>query len=223
MPYRRNYKKRKQAPRPYRRVYKKKAFQRKARAMTKFTNVKKNLYYFKRKIPSVPVNLANQNGQASYLYQFINIPNYTELTALFDQYQIKGIKMNWRLVLDPAAQSANLASYPALYVRRDYDNAAIESVSDIMQDNRSKRIILRPDRVSGMYLKPSTLDIQNSVDVNGNTVQTQYPVWNKWIDCSDPRVPHYGMKIAVDAQGIDLSGFRLITEFTYYVAMKNTR
>lgn len=213
---RRNYKKRKGAPRPYRRVYKKKGYQKKARKMTKMTNINKNLYYFKRK------HIGDANsisaGSWTYTFQLDSVPNYTELTQLFDQYMIYGVKISWRLVLSPEAQAANISTYPNLYVRRDYDNPITETSNEIMQDNKCKRFILRPNKLVGIYVRPATLNIMS----NGAATITS-PQWKHWIDCTHADVSHYGVKVAMDTLGVNLDNFRVQTEYTYYIACKNTR
>lgn len=125
---RKNYKKRKGARRPYRRVYKTKRIQKKA---TINTNVRKNLYFFKRRIaPGTQINLlASPNGTIQFALD--NVPGVADFTAMFDQYQIAGVKTTFRLVLDPSAQSAGTSIYPHLYVRRDFDDTTTETIQSI--------------------------------------------------------------------------------------------
>lgn len=215
MAYRKRYRKR--APKPYKKVYKgKRNYGKKARGITKMTNLRKNLYYFKRK----HIGDANSISANQWTYGFSldSIPNYTELTSMFDQYMIYGVKISWRLVLSPEAQAANISTYPNLYVRKDYDNSVAENAAAIMQDNKCKRFILLPNRLRSIYVRPSTLNLMS----DGAATITS-PQWNKWIDASYPAVSHYGVKVAVDTLGINLDAFRVQTEYTYYIACKNTR
>lgn len=201
--------------------YKKRNYQRKARKMTKFTNIKKNLYYFKRKV--LGTQQPASNSQWSYAFALNAIPNHTELTQLFDQYMITGIKVSWRLIYDPQAAPFINATYPNLYVRKDYDNTQTESAVEIMQDNKSKRFILHPNRVYSVFLRPSTLYYHQSVDNQGNEIKRNEPMWKHWLDCADANVPHYGIKCALDTMGAAIPSQAIQTEFTYYVACKNTR
>lgn len=219
MPYvRRNYKKRKQAPKRYRRVYKSKKMQKKAAVNV---NVRKNLYYFKRKVaPGSQINLiTTPTGQIDFRLNYV--PGSADFTALFDQYQIAGVKVEFRLTLDPSAAAVGNSIYPNLYVRRDYDNTAVETVSEIAQDNRSKRFILQPNRPRSIYIKPA---LQAEYFNTATALTDKSPVWNKWFDCANAGMPHLGLKWAIDTMGILMpSGTTMTIEYTYYLKMKNTR
>lgn len=219
MAYRKRYRKR--APKPYRRVYKRKGFNKKARAMTKYTNVKKNLYYFKRKVaPGRQVNLTNvPNGTLQFSLD--QVPQPADFTALFDQYMITGVKVDFRLILDPAAAAFGSATYPNLYVRKDYDNTASETIQEIAQDNKAKRFILSPNRTHSVFIRPA---LQSEYFNTATGLTDKSPVWKRWFDCSNTNMQHLGIKWAIDTMGILLTpGNTMDIEFTYYLAFKNTR
>lgn len=215
---RKGYKKHKRAPRPYRRVYKRRGY---AKRATIKTNVKKNLYYFKRKVaPGKQINLTTSpQGQLSFSLD--QVPGSPDFTALFDQYMIAGVKVDFRLILDPGAAAAGSATYPNLYVRRDFDNTALETVTEIAQDNKAKRFILQPNRTRSIFIKPA----YQALYFNATTgLNDKSPVWNKWFDCTNPNMPLLGLKWAIDTMGILLTpGVTMTIEFTYYLKMKNTR
>lgn len=219
MAYRKRYRKR--APRPYRKVYKRKGYQKKARAMTKYTNVKKNLYYFKRRVaPGRQVNLTT-TPQGTIQFSLDQVPNPSEFTILFDQYMITGVKVDFRLILDPSAAAAGSATYPNLYVRRDYDNTAAETIAEIAQDNKAKRFILSPNKTRSIFIKPA---LQAEYFNTATGLTDKSPVWNRWFDCSNSAMQHLGIKWAIDTMGILLTqGNTMDIEYTYYLAFKNTR
>lgn len=215
---RKGYKKRKRAPRPYRRVYRRRGY---AKRATIKTNVYKNVYYFKRKVaPGKQVNLTTTpQGQISF--SFDQVSGVSDFTSMFDQYMIRGVKVDFRLILDPGAAAAGSATYPNLYVRRDYDNTSLETIQEIAQDNKSKRWILQPNRVRSIYIKPA---LQAEYFNVATSLTDKSPVWNKWFDCSNTNMPHLGLKWAIDTMGILLTpGVTMTIEFTYYLKMKNTR
>lgn len=218
MPPRKIYKKRKRAPKPYRRVYRRRGNAKKA---TIRTNVKKNLYFFKRKIaPGRQVNLTT-TPQGQITFSLDQVPGVADFTAMFDQYQIAGVKVDFRLILDPSAAATGSATYPNLYVRRDYDNTALETVAEIAQDNKSKRFILHPNRPRSIFIKPALQ--AEYMNVNSGLTDKS-PVWNKWFDCSNTNMAHLGIKWAIDTMGILLTqGNTMTIEYTYYLKMKNTR
>lgn len=215
------YKKRRGAPKPYRKVYKRKGYQKKARAMTKYTNVKKNLYYFKRRVaPGRQVNLTTTT-QGTIQFSLDQLPGVSDYTALFDQYMITGVKVDFRLILDPGAASAGSATYPNLYVRRDYDNTATETIQEIAQDNKAKRFILQPNKTRSIFIRPA---LQCEYFNTATALTDKSPVWKRWFDCSNTNMQHLGLKWAIDTMGILLTpGNTMDIEFTYYLAFKNTR
>lgn len=210
-------KKRTAAPKGYKK-YNRKRVQKRA---TINTNVKKNLYFFKRKVaPGRQINLTTSpNGV--FDFSLDQVPGASDFTALFDQYMISGVKVDFRLILDPSAQAFGSATYPNLYVRRDYDNTASETIQEIAQDNRSKRFVLLPNRARSIYLKPA---LQAEYFNTSTALTDKSPVWNKWFDCSNTTMKHLGLKWAIDTMGILLTpGITMTVEFTYYLKMKNTR
>lgn len=216
---RKNYKKRKGAPRPYRKV--RKGYQKKARKMTKFTNVKRDLYYYKKKRIGIQVDLtASPTGALQF--QLSDVPNATELTLMFDQYMIYGVCVEFRLIYSPdSTGNVGTSIFPNLYVRRDYDNSSLESSLQIMQSNKSKRVVLYPNRSRKFYIKPANL----STVKNGAGNDVTRPVWKQWLDCSDDSCPYYGLKYACDTMGAALPANtrHLQIDYTYYIAAKNTR
>lgn len=219
MPYvRKRYIRKRRAPRPYRKVYKRKGY---AKRATIRTNVKKNLYFFKRKqAPGRQINLTTDpTGQISFTLS--QVPGSADFTALFDQYQIAGVKVDFRLILDPSSAGVFNSTYPNLYVRRDYDNTAVETVQEIAQDNRSKRIILQPNRIRSIYIKPA---LQNEYFNTATGLTDKSPVWNRWMDCSNAGMTYLGLKWAVDTMGVTMpNGNTMTIEYTFYLKMKNTR
>lgn len=207
--------------RKYARGLKSKVFKKKARYMAKKANVGMNLYFFKRKVaPGKQINLTTTQ-QGNLTFELNQVPGVADFTALFDQYMIAGVKVDFRLILDPSAAAAGSATYPNLYVRRDYDNTTAETVSEIAQDNKSKRFILQPNKTRSIFIKPA---VQGEFFNVNNALTSTNPLWNKWIDCTNSNYAHLGIKWAVDTMGILLTpGNTLDVEFTYYLKMKNTR
>lgn len=205
----------------YRRKGPRKGYARKARALTKYTNVKRNLYFFKRRVaPGRQVNLTT-NPEGTLQFSLDQLPGIADFTALFDQYKISGVKVDFRLILDPSAQAFGSATYPNLYVRRDYDNTANETIADIAQDNRAKRYVLLPNKARSIYIKPA---LQAEYFNTATGLTDKSPVWNKWFDCTNTNMKHLGLKWAIDTMGILLpQGSTMTIEFTYYLAFKNTR
>lgn len=201
--------------------YRKKNYQKKARKMTKFTNVSKDLYYFKKKRIGVQYD-CTASPTGALQFQLADVPNSSEITIMFDQYMLIGVKVGFRLIYNPDT-TGNVATsiYPNLYIRKDYDDNSLESTTQIIQSNKSRRILLRPNKLVNVFVRPSiltTAKTSQGTDVNR-------PVWKQWLDCSNDQVMHLGLKWAMDTMGAALpSNTRhLQIEYTYYLAAKNTR
>ena len=215
--YRKKYMKRKRAPRPYA----KRRYQAKARKLTKFTNVKKDLYYFKKKRIGTQYDCTS-SPTGALQFQLGDIPNSSEIQVMYDQYMITGVKVGFRLIYNPDV-TGNVATsiYPNLYVRKDYDDNNLESATAIIQSNKSKRILLQPNRTYSVFIRPSIL---TTARTSGGAEVTR-PTWKQWLDCSQSDVTHLGLKWAIDTMGqaLPANTRHLQIEYTYYLAAKNTR
>lgn len=161
-------------------------------------------------------------------FDLSQVRNSSELTALYDQYMIVGVKVIFHLVTNPDAsfrtnQSANNNAsnfYPKLFYCRDYDNSTVESTNDLRERNNTKCKVLRPNSMVSVYVRPA---IRNQVYLDGVTTATS-PVWKQWIDCSTTQVPHYGLKYSIDFLGLTTANdFNITVEQIYYLKFKNAR
>lgn len=152
----------------------------------------------------------------------------SELTALYDQYMIVGVKVVFQLVTNPDADrkinettNANASNfYPKLMFVRDYDNITIETPNDLRERNNMKMVVLQPNKTASVYVRPA---VRNLVYLDGVTPATS-PVWNQWVDCSTTTVPHLGLKFSVDFQGLSTAAdYFLRVETCYYLKFKNVR
>lgn len=154
--------------------------------------------------------------------------NYGELIALYDQYKVVGVKMMFQLINNPDADNAYATAvtpssnnyYPKLWYVRDYDDIATDTLADLKQRNNVKCKVLRPNKMISVYLKPA---LKCPVYLDGVT-NAYAAEWDKWIDCTNPTVPHYGVKFAMDTQGISPSQtWSIRVEYKYYLKFKNVR
>lgn len=161
-------------------------------------------------------------------FDLSQVRNSSELTALYDQYMIVGVKVIFQLMTNPDAttwlnsSSNNNASnfYPKLFYCRDYDNATVETTNDLRERNNTKSRILRPNSAVSIYVRPA---IRNQVYLDGVTTATS-PIWKNWLDCSTTQVPHYGFKYSIDFLGLTTANdYNLRIEQVYYLKFKNSR
>lgn len=221
MPIYRRYRKRRAAPKPYKKVYKRKGYKKVARKMAKYTNINKDLFYFKKKRIGIQIDCTAAPSGALQ-FQLSDIVNPSEITSMFDQYMIYGVKVGFRLIYNPDV-TGNVATsiYPNLYLRKDFDDNTPESSTQIIQSNKSRRYVLQPNRLRSIFIRPSFL----TTAIAANGTQVNRPVWKQWLDCSNDSIPHIGLKYAMDTMGAALPANtrHLQIEFTYYIAAKNTR
>ena len=147
------------------------------------------------------------------------IPNVAEFTALYDQYQIKGIQ--WTLLPrwnsgeggDPTVVNNNLIS--PVFTVLDYDDAtAPSSLDDLMQYQNLKQT--RNAVPHRRYFKPQVL-----ISNYRTALTTGYaPKKNQWLDIAQPDIPHFGLKYGIPVNGESMKYDVMVK---YYLAFKNVR
>lgn len=191
--------------------------------------LKYNLHSYIRWGSTAEVSTTSGTVSYSKVFQLSDTVNSSELTQLYDQYMIKGVKVKVQLLSNPDASmqpvsgstttSNALNWYPKLWYVRDYDNTALEAVDDLKQRNNAKCKVMRPNSFISFYVKPAVL---NTIDVGDATTATA-PIWNQWLDCSQSQIRHYGVKMAFDNSYSTTQTWRYRIEFQYYLQFKNAR
>lgn len=171
---------------------------------------------------TTPIN----NGLSFNLTQ---LPNYTELTSLYDQYMIKGIRVNIQPLLTEGiasvlSGSTNVWGYPKLSTVIDYDDSTIPASEDVYMQYSTLRQT-GAFKEHKRYFKPKCrlAGLDAGATITANTVRGA-----NWIDTGVPTVPHYGLKVF--QPGPIASGTPLVSSSiaysvyaTMYVACKNVR
>lgn len=196
-----------------------------ARALLKY-----NVHSYKRM--ATAVNYTMSSGATAFNNSFAmtlsDVRNSGELTALYDQYMITGVKITFQLIVNPdASQSLNSGTinnsnnfYPKLFFVRDYDDIGVEATNDIRERNNVQTRILRPNQNATFFIRPA---VRNQLYLDGVTAANS-PVWRQWLDCSSSNVPHYGCKFSVDFLGVTpVQDSFIRVEKTYYLKFKNAR
>lgn len=192
--------------------------------------IKYNVHNYRRWGTASTITLTQNTTSAitSYVFTLGSVSGNSELTVLYDQYQIVGVKLVFQLINNPdgsrqlASDAANnLAnSYPKLWLCRDYDDSGTESISALQQRNGTKCFILRPNEQISYFVRPA---VRAQLYLDGVTPASS-PQWDTWLDCSSSAVPHYGVKVAVDSNNVLYpQPFFVNVEFVYYLKFKNTR
>jgi len=171
-----------------------------------------------------------------FAFQINDLQSITELSNLYDQYRIDGVKFYIKMTSNPDAQympngtqyggsNNNSAGnfYPTLWFVRDHDDNAASNVATLKQYTKAKHVVLKPNKEIGIFVKPSTLtEVKTASGGSSNLVNYGKP----WLDIADLNVNYYGLKMAIDFEGLTVPNTMTWTFHVtakYYVSMKNPR
>lgn len=134
---------------------------------------------------------------ASTAFAVLALPNYTELTALYDQYRIDWVEMQIMFSNNQSSVNTPATTLPILWLAKDYDDTNNASITDIQQYATQQCWQVGNQRGDGKHVvrvKPNvdTVVYQSALVSGYGRGKPQF------IDTSSPQVPHYGIKIAAD-------------------------
>jgi len=145
-------------------------------------------------------------GEAFALSQ---VAGFSELTAMYDQYKINGIKLTFyprNTEITPLPAAPNNAR---VIVVTDYnDNTAPTSLNEL-REYEDHRTYGYSEKFTHYIDKPKFVDSVSSVR-------------NGWIATSNPSQRHYGLKFAAEAYGLGpVYGWAVEAEF--FMSFKNLK
>lgn len=166
---------------------------------------------------------AATTSEEAWAFTLSALPNYTEFTTLFDQYKVKGIKAQFyprTNVLALNNLSGTLTTIPPLLTCIDYDDNTAEDYNKLMEKAGTKsHSEFKP---FSLFFRPKPL-----VEIYKTAISTGYAIapGNAWLDCSNPDLPHYGLKVATLPYSLANTGNDPIWDiiFTYYVQFRQPR
>lgn len=182
--------------------------------------VKQPVQYFTRTafFPAIFTATTSAPAPAVSVFRLSDVPNPTDFTTLYDQYQIKAIKYtiipkftNSTLQVGSGAAATLLGNVWSVI---DYDDAATPAaLTDLLQYQNLKRT--RMDRTHSRYLVPK---VNTTVGAN---IQPKAKVW---LDVGTTNTPHHGIKLWFDSiVGISNTEIKYDLMVKYYLAFKNVR
>lgn len=148
----------------------------------------------------------------------------SEITALYDYYKIKGVKITFDYASNVALANAYDVPMPRLAWHYDYDDTVFQDYAHYMQAT-ARVHQTRLDKKVTLFVKPRIKDaIQQTT---GGTVSTPAVFKRAWIDCNYPEVPHFGLKFALIDWPYATDGAvakpLLRVRFDYYIAAKGVQ
>lgn len=183
------------------------------RRSARMGGLRQPVQYFKRATYKINAITATSGGPSfvDFTFQLADVPNHTEFTALYDQYCIKGVKMEFI----PRFNVANLGdTIPELFSIVDYDGSAPSTEPGFLQYQNLK--MTRGTQIHKRYLKPAVLPQVFQGVTTGYSIKK-----NQWIDSADDALPHYGVSTWLPTSGANNPSWDL--KVTYYLAFKNVR
>jgi len=155
-------------------------------------------------------------GLYSFQYTLDQIPDYTQFTSVFDQYRFNSVDVRV-LPITTAIPPAAAVSTSVIWVAVDYDDSATPaSVSSVQ--NYSNVSFATPGRSITFSLRPKFL---TTIQTNGGT-SVNAGMGAGWINCSQPSIPHFGVKVAVtQCASTNVNVWYMV--FRYHVSFRSSR
>lgn len=216
-------KRRAKAPR---RPRKKARTARRSTTMTKA--IRQNLVFMKRRVLLGAWNVSTSWSNVSYVFQLDDLPNYTEFTALFEQYKINAVKLTFLpsyTSSDANQATANAASgavfqfQPRIYTVIDKDGNPTVSTEPAVLQRNDARMITQPYKAFSIYIRKPCVQFEVS---SGLGFAQAAPKASPWLDCENYAVNHHGAAIAgaLPAGSSVTAGLQYQVLATYYLAFK---
>jgi hypothetical protein len=148
-----------------------------------------------------------------YTVKFDDMVAYGEFTNLFDTYRIESVTMTFQLITNPNSAAytnsdayvnttaKNLTNwYPKMWFVRDYDGGSTETISSMKERQGVKCRLLQPNKIVRVKYVPRV----RSLIYKTSTTEGFAPKRVR-LDMSDVTVPHYGLHVVYDTNGIDVT------------------
>lgn len=139
-----------------------------------------------------PVNGSIYSVPLSLDFRLSDITQPTDFTTLFDQYKISGVKVKITWTSTQGEIGGGIPA-PRLMYTVDEDDSGVPTEDSIRAKNSVKFHQFANGVPLVMYVKPRV-----ARELYNNNLTTAYGPTRAWIDCSNPNVPHYGMKMWLD-------------------------
>jgi hypothetical protein len=157
-------------------------------------------------------------------FMLTSLPDYTEFTALFDQYRIKKVEVTF--IFDRASADANASVggsfFPNLITVQDHDdNTPLTNIQDYEQYTTFKvRRMDKPIKIT-TYPKVATA-VWNGAFAGYSELSKA----TQFLDCNYPSIEAYGLKWMVNGnlEGVSTTNLGyLTTYYKYFLECKDTR
>ena len=173
------------------------------------------LHFVKRHVDYFTVPVSNLTGAAgAFVWTLNNVPAYTELTAMYDQYKICGVYVKF-MPKQTSATSCLLADAAKA-------NARFLTCIDLNDDS--------PPLTADEIRQYETCQVTSIVDTH--EVYIKKPLFvnssgqnvSDWLSTANPSTRWYGLKYFCEPSGITgVSQFLFTVECVFYLCFKNIK
>lgn len=162
--------------------------------------------------------ISNQFTGDAIAFKLSDLPNFVDITNLFDYYKFMGVKIKFIYAHNSSEPGTNF-NLPNLVYAYDYDDASVPPNEDALLERNTTKF-KRLDKPVTMYIKPRVIS-----ETYNNGITTAYAVSkgeNPYIDSGYNSVNHFGLKYGVVLNGPqNLNGILKIYA-TYYIKCLHT-
>lgn len=177
--------------------------------------------------------VAQTEWDCAACFSLNDVPNATEFVNLFDQYKLNAVMFQIKMIncpeniQAPNGSFANFGNfYPTLWYAPDHDDNNTRTIAQLKEYDRARHKVLRPNKELNILLRPTTLQgVYNNSTIFGYACNFR----KGWLDMAYPSMPHFGLKFAIDFEGLTTAAANANTAFQfkinckYYFSCKNTR
>lgn len=150
------------------------------------------VYTYYRSTTPAGVTGSNAAKYGAIGFTLDTVPNYSEFTALYDEYKLlKATVFIW-LQFPPSSGAFTTTAYsPVLFIARDRNTStAPASTTEVTEYAGHKFRKLSDMKILRFSAVPNVM-----VNANGYTVKTEF---SPWLNTSDATIYHYGFRYAID-------------------------
>lgn len=160
------------------------------------------------------------------MYFTLGSVEFAEFASLFDQYKISKVQFQIKMIDCPesAGRTAGAQFYPTLWWVQDNDDINVATVSTIKEYTKCKHCVLRPNKEVNIMCYPKC---NMTIYAGAGTTTTAIPIRNPWIDMTTVSVPFFGLKCAIEYEGLTMPAtanlFRYKINCRYFLRFKGVR
>lgn len=180
---------------------------------------RQRVHYFKRQYNTTLTLTSGADTATTYTYRLSDCPNYTEWTALYDQYKISAVKTTFtpRFTETSQANQCNVHMWSVID-RTDATNLTSAGVA-----NEYTTCVQKPiTKYHSRYFKPACQILMNTTQGSEPADWIGLPKISQWLPTSAPDIKHYALKTFAIATGAG-SNITLDVSIVYYVACRSVK